>query len=175
MARFRRAALGLLVFGATVAAGAAAPTGFRLSGGREPGSLVITNHGPAQVTIARAIAVEWRNGANWKPVETEFNAVASCPWMRPRARTLAAAPTSSVSLPPGGSLRVAPWLGYTCLGQCETACAANIYLGPGAFRFVATVQPGGARVTGPAFALPAERSGDMMRKMLGSIRSQRGR
>ena len=119
--------------------------------------------------------VERRDGANWKPVQTEFNAVASCPWMRPGAHTPAPAPTSYVSIPPGGILKVAPWLGYTCSAQCETACAANIYLGPGSFHFVATVLPDGARVTGPVFALQAERPGDLMRKMLSSIHSQQGR
>ena len=68
-----------------------------------------------------------------------------------------------------------PWLGYTCSGQCAAACATNVYLGSGTFHFVATVLPGGARLTGPAFTLPPERPGDMMRRLLGSARSQRGR
>lgn len=73
---------------------------------------------------------------------------------------------------PAVACGLAPWLGYSCLGQCETACAANVYLGPGNFHFAATVLPGGVRVTGPAFTLPPERPGDMMRHILNSTCSQ---
>lgn len=173
MARFRRAALGLLALGAGAAAIAVTPAGLVLAGGGKPGSLTIANHGPAPVTIARAIAVEWRDGTKWRTAQTEFNAVGSCPWMRPGGRT--PAPVQSVSISPGASLRVVPWLGYTCSGQCAMACAANVYLGPGTFHFVATVLPGGARVIGPAFTLPPERPGDMMRNVLDAARARRAR
>ena len=172
MARLRCAALALLAVG--VSAGAPAPAALVMASGGKPGSLVIANHGASQVTIARRIAVEWRDGAKWMTAQTEFNAVTSCPW-RHRGANPPPAPPTSVSIPAGGGLRVAPWLGYTCLGQCETACAANVYLGPGAFRFVATVLPSGARVTSPTFTLPPERPGEMMRRILGSDRSQNGR
>lgn len=135
---------------------------------------MVTNQGSAPVTIARAIAVEARDGARWTAVETELNAVESCP-LGPGTRAPAPAPPPAVVVPPGRSLRVMPWLGYSCSGQCGGSCTANIYLGPGTFRFVATVLPGGARVAGPAFAMAPERRGDLMRKLLGTVRPPRGR
>lgn len=58
MARFRRAALGLLAVG--VAAGAAVLAGFVLAGGDKPGSLVIVNHGTAPVRIPGGLP--WSGG-----------------------------------------------------------------------------------------------------------------
>ena len=150
MARVRRAALNLVA--AALVMAAAAPAGLVLAGGAGPGSLILANRGAGQVTIARAIGVERRDATGWTAVHTEFNAVSSCPMPdRP-----APAPAAVVSIPAGGSLKVVPWRGYTCSGQCETACMANLYLGPGTFRFVATMLPARARVTGPGFALPPE-------------------
>ena len=158
MARVRRAAVNLLAAtlvvaaAATLVVAAAAPAGLVLAGGAPPGSLILANRSAGPIMIARAIGVERRDGTSWTAVRTEFNAVSSCPMPgRP-----APAPTSVVSIPTGRSLKVVPWQGYTCSGQCEAACMANLYLGPGTFRFVATVLPVRARVLGPSFALPPQ-------------------
>ncbi|QYE33266.1 hypothetical protein KZX46_00140 (plasmid) [Polymorphobacter sp. PAMC 29334] len=148
MAIVRRAAVILLT--ATMMAAAAQPPGLTLAGGARPGSLNIANRGGGPVTIARAIGVERRDRDGWTAVHTEFNAVSSCPI--PGRPVLAA--KAAVSIPAGGNLKVVPWQGYTCSGQCENACMADIYLGPGTFRFVATVLPMGDRVTGLNFAMP---------------------
>ena len=171
MAQLRRAALGLLAAG-TVAS-APAPTGLRLEGGGKPGSLVIVNRSPAPLTIARAIVVERRDGSGWTSMRTEFNAVAACEWANPPARALPPVPARTVSIPPARSLHIARWLGYSCSSQCVTSCAANVYLGPGTFRFRVTMLPGGARATSPAFTLPPERPGDMTRNLVDTVRSQR--
>ncbi len=148
MAHVRRAAVILLA--TTMIAAAAPPTSLTLAGGARPGSLTIANRGTAPVTIARAIGVERRDRDGWTAVHTEFNAVSSCPI--PGRPVLA--PKAVVSIPAGGSLKVVPWQGYTCSGQCENACMADVYLGPGTFRFVATALPMRERVPGSNFAMP---------------------
>ena len=40
-----------------------------------------------------------------------------------------------VRVEPGHTLRPKPWNGMSCSSQCPAGCRANVYLGPGKFRF----------------------------------------
>ena len=116
-----------------------------LLAGAGPGSLRFVNRGAGSVTIDAAIAVERRAGGLWVAVPTEFNAVAAC---------RSEGPPRTVRIASGGMLDVVPWRGWSCSGQCQDVCRANLYHGAGPFRFVATTSPGRVCVVGPAFTMP---------------------
>lgn len=163
MAQFRRATLILLLLlaGCSRSAGdttAKSDSGPQTVPGGElvlttpagPGSLTIVNRSVTPVEIALPIAVETRGATGWSAIATEFNAVASC-------RVPAA--TGPVLLAAGATLTVVRWQGYSCSGQCEESCRANIPAGPGPFRFVVSRAPGGVRVIGPTFTMPPADAG----------------
>jgi hypothetical protein len=156
MAKFRRQALAVavlfLVFGSgadsTGAPATGTPARLQLALSGKPGGLHIVNHGAAAVGILRAITVQKKERSTWVPITTEFNAVSSC-----NATSL----PDKVTIAAGATLTVMPWKGYSCAGQCVAACRANIYYGPGLFRYVITRSPGMQTDTGPEFTLPAGR------------------
>jgi hypothetical protein len=110
------------------------------------GGLRLVNAGPKPVMIWSAIAVEKEQGPKGVAVVTEFHAVAEC------IRQPAA---DRVKIEPGATLVVVPWRGFSCSGQCNASCRANVYYGPGTFRFVVTTVPDGQRFTSPTFRLSA--------------------
>ena len=112
-----------------------------------PGGLRVVNDGPAPVTIQMAIAVEKQEAVGWVPIATEFNAVARCD---------PPASATTVTIAPSSHLNVRPWRGFSCSGQCNLVCRANVYYGSGMFRFVVTAMPASHRITSAAFAMPAE-------------------
>ena len=111
-----------------------------------PGGLRIINAGAGPATIVRAIAVEAQTGATWRATPAEFNAIARCG---------DAATAAAVRIESGAVLDIVPWLGFSCSGQCPRPCRANVRYAAGRYRFVVTLLPGGARVTGPEFWLSA--------------------
>lgn len=147
MAAFRRYALAfcVLILGGPALAQDAGTLRLELT---EPaGGLRIVNAGPAPVAIHMTIAVQKLEAVGWVPVTTELNAVERCD--PPGSAT-------TVTIAPSGALNVRRWRGFSCSGQCNMVCRANIYYGPGKFRFVATaVSPPSLIVSAP-FALPAE-------------------
>ena len=151
MARVRRSSLiaiaAALIVGLGAAVASSLPLGVSLSSGRTIGSLRIANAGPGAVTITRAVAVEARVGSRWERVNTEMNAVPMCAASSPAL--------DQVRIASGGKLDAVPWRGFSCSGQCQSICRANIYYGGGPFRFVVTtIAPVASQVTGPAFSMP---------------------
>ena len=150
MASFQRYALALVLAaiallalgGPTVAQGTV-----QLELADPPGGLRIVNDGTAPVTIQMAIAVEKQEAVGWVPIATEFNAVARCD---------PPGSASTVTIAPSSALNARPWRGFSCSGQCNFVCRANVYYGSGMFRFVVTVMPALHRITSTPFAMPAE-------------------
>src|SRR5204863_1671181 len=93
--------------------------------GARPGQFAVANHGPGAVELLRKVTVDQRDDGKWTATEAEVSLVSAC-----SNKTEA----STVRLATGQTLKVAPWDGKTCDGQCPRACRANVYLGPGEFR-----------------------------------------
>ncbi len=151
MAKFRRQALisaTLVVACSSLAGSAEVEAQLQLVVTGKTVSLRILNKGVSAVAIMPAIAVQKKERSGWVPITTEFNATSSCEATIPRDKVLIAA---------HASLSLVPWKGYSCSGQCVLACRANIYYGPGVFRYVITRSPGAQTVTSPEFTLPATR------------------
>ena len=153
MGRLRRSALETGLAGAFLLAGSAlwlagesAPV-IQLRTPAPPGSLTIENRGAGAVELARKIAVEMRRGDTWAPVDTEFDAVAEC-----------AAPSNAgacVRLAGKSTLRAVAWRGFSCSGQCASICRANLYYGPGTFRFVVSTCDRKKQYRSEPFQMPA--------------------
>jgi hypothetical protein len=155
MADLRRQALSIVLaalasLAATAQALPQAPPALRLELTKETGGLRLVNSGSEPLMIRSAIAVEKEEGHDWVSIATEYHAVAQC---GPRS---AVAP---VDIAPGATLTVVPWRGFSCSGQCDAVCRANVYYGPGAFRFIVATLPGGQRFTSPKFLLPPRPEG----------------
>ena len=152
MASLRRKALAIVIAASALLAfgrpnHAQPPGALRLALTDPPGGLLIVNDGTTAVAIQMAIAVQKQEIAGWVPIATEFKAVARCD--PPGSAT-------TVEVAPATTLTVRPWRGFSCSGQCNFICRANVYYGPGMFRFVVTVVPGSSQIISTAFALPAE-------------------
>jgi|HubBroStandDraft_1064217.scaffolds.fasta_scaffold196546_2 hypothetical protein len=122
----------------------------RLELTNETGGLRLVNSGAEPLMIRSAIAVEKEEGHDWVTIATEYRAVAQC------GRQSSVDP---VEIAPGATLTIVPWRGFSCSGQCDAVCRANVYYGPGAFRFIVTTLPGGQRSTSPTFLLPPRPEG----------------
>jgi hypothetical protein len=110
-----------------------------------PGAFEVENLGPdtelaGAVTIQRDLKGEWSNEV------TDLTLVQKCGQTPPASRVL---------LPHGVKLRPVPWNGLTCGSQCAATCRANLYLGPGRFRFVVSSCDGKHKFPGPAFEMPS--------------------
>jgi hypothetical protein len=114
------------------------------NGGR-PGQFAVANHGSGPVELLRRVTVEHLETGTWVSTEADVSLIASCGEK---------AETPNVQLMNGQTLKVAPWNGKTCDGQCSRSCRANIYLGPGEFRFVVWTADRKSRFAGPSFHLP---------------------
>ena len=110
-----------------------------------PGAFEVVNHGGA-LDLAWAVRVEKLVEGGWSPIVVDnLELVERCGEPKNAScRTLAA----------GGSIRPVPWTGYSCSSQCNAACRANVYYGPGRFRFVVEDCPQTHRFDGPLFELP---------------------
>jgi len=110
-----------------------------------PGAFEIANLGP-MVELAWAVAVEQAVGEEWRPIVVEqFELVEQCGEIKS---------SPCRRLGERAVIRPVPWTGYSCTSQCNTACRANVYYGPGRFRFVIRDCTGQWRVEGPPFELP---------------------
>jgi hypothetical protein len=118
-------------------------TGFAKSYG-----VTITNLTDSTATIERGILVEKKTSSGWIN-GGGIEALASCDdfdesynWKAP------------ISLAPHRTLAVFPWDGFMCGGQCIASCLQNGKQGPGTYRFVVVVVPGGERIASPPFTIP---------------------
>jgi len=122
------------------------PPGVIISNLAAPGGFELRNDGAAEVSLLRQVTVERSSGDRWERVPVSLELIENC------------GETSTgrcVRLAANAVLRPAPWNGYTCAPQCPGSCRANVYLGPGKFRVVATTCDGRRQFKGPAFMLPA--------------------
>jgi hypothetical protein len=110
-----------------------------------PGSFSVTNTGE-DIALRRHVLVEKKDPASgkWEQTDADVRLIASCD-----------EPESGDTriLKRGETLVVKSWNGWSCDGQCPRPCRANIYLGPGEFRFVVLSADGKQRFEGPSFHL----------------------
>ncbi len=110
----------------------------------KPGAFELDNPGPG-VDLASRLAVEREVNGRWTAEVTDLTLIEKCGQPPPAA---------CLHLPHGATLHPVPWNGLTCGSQCPATCRANIYLGPGRFRFVVSSCGGTQKFPGPAFEMP---------------------
>jgi hypothetical protein len=110
-----------------------------------PGSFEVENLGP-DIELAWAVAVHRHLQGEWSDEVTDLTLIQKC------GQT---PPAGCVPLAHGAKLRPVRWNGLTCGSQCAATCRANLYLGPGQFRFVVSSCDGKHKFPGPAFEMPA--------------------
>src|SRR5271166_2106705 len=91
-----------------------------------PGAFEVTNRGP-ETELAWAVTIQRDLKGEWNDEVTDLTLVEKCGQ---------SPPDGCVALPQGAKLRPVSWNGLTCGSQCAATCRANLYLGPGRFRFV---------------------------------------
>jgi len=114
-----------------------------------PGAFEVENRGPDielawAVTVQRQLKGRELNG-QWSDEVTDLTLSEKCE-ASPRA--------GCVPLPRGAKRAPVRWNGLTCGSQCAATCRANIYLGPGRFRFVVSSCDGKRKFFGAAFEMP---------------------
>ena len=114
------------------------------------GRLTVVNLTGIPQRLRTAVIVEQRGPPGWAAVVTEMNLVAGCD-----PRGVASDTAACTVLGPQQSLAVPPWLGWSCNGQCQLHCRANIYWGGGPFRFAVLPCDGPARFVSAAFHMPS--------------------
>ena len=93
------------------------------------GDLEIENRGPA-INLSGQLIVQQLDGTTWRDNAIDLLLLETCTFtIEPGCKTLEH----------GATLRPAHWNGMSCAGQCPQGCRANIFLGPGQFRFVFTL------------------------------------
>ena len=109
------------------------------------GAVEIENRGPT-ISLWWQMRLQRFEGGEWRE-EKGLNLVilATCEWNR----RLGCQPFEH-----GAKLRPVPWNGLSCGGQCWASCRANVFLGPGQFRFVANSCDQKRSFYGPAFMMP---------------------
>lgn len=145
MGQFRRETLGLAltVMAWTACAGGAVNSAIVIKNLEKPGAFSVTNEGP-DIDLERHVVVEKQEGGAWTNTDADVRLIASCEELETgTTRRLAR----------GETLVVKGWDGWSCDGQCPRPCRANLYLGPGTFRFVVQASGGKQRWEGPAFQL----------------------
>jgi len=111
-----------------------------------PGAFSVTNNGP-DIELQRRVVVEKMEGHGWNATDADVRLIATCEEEEIGATRL---------VKQGETLMVKSWNGWSCNGQCPRPCRANIYLGPGQFRFVVLSGNGKHRFEGAAFTLGAQ-------------------
>jgi hypothetical protein len=112
-----------------------------------PGTFSVTNNGN-DIRLLRMVLVEKQEGGAWTATDADVRLIATC-------EETETGPTRLLKR--GETLVVKSWNGWSCDGQCPRPCRANIYLGPGTFRFVVRSENGTKRFEGPPFELGQER------------------
>jgi hypothetical protein len=113
---------------------------------KAPGAFEVINTADADVDLAWEVGVEQRVGEQWRSIVVEqFELIEQCGEIKqsPCRKLLAK-----------GVIRPVPWTGYSCSSQCNTACRANVYYGPGQFRFIIRSCSGQEQINGSSFKLP---------------------
>ncbi len=112
-----------------------------------PGAFEVVNRGGA-MDLAWEVEVEKAVDGEWRPIVVEqLELVERCGESKN---------SPCRTLEKGAVLRPVPWTGYSCSSQCNEACRANVYYGPGRFRFVVWDCPKRQRFEGPPFELPSD-------------------
>jgi hypothetical protein len=109
-----------------------------------PGAFEVENLGP-DIELAWAVTVQRHSKSEWSDEVTDLTLIEKC------GQT---PPAHCVPLAHGARLRPVRWNGLTCGSQCAATCRANVYLGPGEFRFVVSSCDGKHKFPGPAFEMP---------------------
>jgi hypothetical protein len=109
-----------------------------------PGAFEIENTGE-EIDLAWPVGVQQQTAAGWEDrVVQDLRLIESC---EPPPGT----PCRRLSK--GGKIRPIPWPGFSHTGQCEKSARANLYLGPGTFRFVVASCDGAHKFYGEPFVL----------------------
>ena len=112
-----------------------------------PGAFEVENLGP-DIDLAWTVALERETNGKWTEEVTDLTLIEHCGQAPPA--------NGCVRLAHGAKLRPVRWNGLTCGSQCPANCRANLFLGPGRFRFVVSQCDGKQRFTGPAFEMPSQ-------------------
>jgi hypothetical protein len=111
----------------------------------QPGAFEIENTGE-RIELAWDVRVQQKKGDAWEDrVVEDLRLVEDC-------QTPPAAPCRT--LEKGTRVRPVPWTGFSHTAQCQKAARANVYLGPGTFRFVVSSCDGARKYYGDPFQLP---------------------
>ena len=111
----------------------------------QPGAFEVENRGP-DIELSGAVTIQRYVKGEWEDAVTDLTLIEKC-GEGPRR--------GCVPLARGAKLHPIRWNGLTCGTQCAATCRANIYLGPGRFRFVVSSCDGKRKFTGVAFEMPA--------------------
>jgi hypothetical protein len=110
-----------------------------------PGAVEIENKGSAISLWSQMRLQRFENGEWHEEKGLDLVIFATCEWNRP---------PGCQPVEHGAKVRPVPWNGLSCGGQCGASCRANVFLGPGKFRFVASSCDQKHRFYGPAFTMP---------------------
>jgi len=113
---------------------------------KSPGSFSVTNN-DNDIHLLRKVLVEKQQGGTWTATDADVRLIATCDETETGTTRL---------LKRGEKLDVKFWNGWSCDGQCPRPCRANVFLGPGTFRFVVRSEDGKKRFEGPPFELGPE-------------------
>lgn len=119
----------------------------------KPGAFEIQNQGPS-LSLSSQIIVQRMEEGTWADAATDVYLSPTCEWNPPTCRTL----------DHGATLRPIPWNGMSCGGQCPMSCRANVFLGPGQFRFVVTSCDRKQHFYSPVFAISANDPTELKKK-----------
>jgi len=112
-----------------------------------PGSFIVKNIGSKPIRMSSQIRVQVYKNSAWQDVpSTSLSFVIAC---------TAKSNTKCVEISAGGTIAPIPWTGFSCSVQCDIACRANAYYGPGKFRFVIHACDDKQTYFGSPFDLPA--------------------
>jgi hypothetical protein len=111
----------------------------------QPGAFEIENRG-ADIQLAWPVTIQRYAKGQWTDEVADVTVADKC-GQKPQG--------GCVPLPHGAKLRPVRWNGLNCGSQCAATCRANVYLGPGRFRFVVSACDGKRKFPGPAFEMPA--------------------
>jgi hypothetical protein len=124
-----------------------AEAGVRVSNLAASGAFEVRNDGSSEVSLAREVTVEQLSEGRWERADVAIELLEKCG---------VASVGKCVKLAAGAVLRPVPWNGFSCAPQCPGPCRANVYMGPGTFRFVVSTCDRKHRLPGPAFTIPAQ-------------------
>jgi hypothetical protein len=141
MSVFRTALVSGLALTLVAAAARAETAGVSLRNLDMPGAFEVANSGP-EVKLSTRVRVERLARGGWTARIADVRLVRNCD-LEP--------PPACVTLAPDETLRPPPWNGFSCGGQCPSACRANVLAPPGTYRFVIEACGGSPIAFGPPF------------------------